>query len=113
ISMWLGLKSQKVNRAAGGAVARIMFLPWGLFAGSFMLLAILSIFFKSGIFFRHLSEGSPIVYWFILSAANNAFWITYARSRFLQNFRELATQRFDASKSFWGFLKNPPVIPGR
>ncbi len=118
LGMWQAMTNQKVNRAAGGAIARILFLPWLAFGLTFAVIAIISLFSvtrqlvpKSSYF----DESLITIYWIALSVVNNVIWIAYARKRLNARFREIATQRFDAPRSFWSFAKlsKPPVVAER
>ncbi|MFN7138940.1 MAG: hypothetical protein ACK4UN_06355, partial [Limisphaerales bacterium] len=116
LGMWLGLTNQKVNRASGGAVARILFLPWLALGLTIAFFGILSL---SPAIRQMLSFNLPdyffTLYWFLLSAVNNVIWIVYAKRKLNERFREIATQRFDAPRSFWNFgaSSRPPVLVTR
>ncbi|MBA4150507.1 MAG: ABC transporter permease subunit [Verrucomicrobia bacterium] len=116
LGMWLGMTSQKVNRAAAGGIARILFLPWLAFGVTFAVFAVLAISpaFRK-LFNINLPEYFVTLYWLLLSIVNNVIWIVYAKRKLRARFREIATQRFDAPRSFWNFGRTakPPVVAGR
>lgn len=116
LGMWLGMTNQKVNRAASGSIARIMFLPWLAFGLTFAIggvLALSPVIRK--IFNINLPDYFFTLYWLVLAVVNNVVWIVFARKKLRARFREIATQRFDAPRSFWNFAKSskPPVVASR
>ncbi len=104
VSMWLAMVTRRVNRATGGAVFRVLVLPWLLFVGCMTALALLDIegFTPSLTFF--------IILWFAIGIATNAFFFTLARTNLRHRFRSLATERFMAKGSAWRtfFAKGDP-----
>jgi len=85
VSMWMGLSSRKANRAAGGAVTRILFLPTLIFCLSMTCF---------GFFGRMFFHGwaMPLFYWAFLCGVTNAAFSLQAKENLRRNFREMATQ---------------------
>jgi ABC-type transport system involved in cytochrome c biogenesis permease component len=114
LSMWLGLSSKQANRAANGAIARILVIPWLAFFFLMTFFGVASVFSK-----LHLDENSILVFWFILAVVNNLIFINWAKGNLRERFREMATQRFAPKTSRFSGLKIfsdnsaaklPPVI---
>lgn len=80
VGMWLGLSMKKPRRAAGGAVSRILFLPWILF----WFLAMFSRGFGS-------EFGAALIIWLIIALLNSYIFWTRAKTQLNSQFRELAT----------------------
>jgi ABC-type transport system involved in cytochrome c biogenesis permease component len=117
VGMWLGLKSKDTNRATGSALGRILILPWVIFY--------LGMLFVSGLQIRIplLSNNEPesvIIFWFALGITIDIFFYGWARNNLNQDFRLLATQRFESGRRrvrWWRLWARenvspaPPVIP--
>jgi ABC-type transport system involved in cytochrome c biogenesis permease component len=93
VGMWTGLRSRHANRAAAGAVARVMVLPWLLWGGIMTLLAIVS--FRFGNTPRWMEEEFLAVSWGFISVLMAVVFGMWARTRLLNDFRLVATQRYD------------------
>jgi hypothetical protein len=93
VGMWMGLRSRYANRAAAASVMRVMVLPWLVWGGSMTLLAIVS--FRFGNAPRWIQEEFFIVFWAIVSVAIAAAFGFWSRTRLLNDFRAVATQRYD------------------
>ena len=100
VGMWLGLTARNLNRAILGTVGRVLILPWGgFFTTAFAL----------GFFWRLTGRGPfepgddfPLYLWFGIGLATDCvFGIWWARRHLLQDFREAATQRYQAEKIDW------------
>jgi len=95
VGMWMGLTSRNINRAVSAAVVRILVLPWLLYG---MLMTLMEL--KD--FLRHLPATSwwrhyfPIVAWMLIGFFLNAVFAFDARRKLLRQFRNVATQRFEA-----------------
>ncbi|MEO7298478.1 MAG: ABC transporter permease [Verrucomicrobiota bacterium] len=114
VGMWMALRSQKVNRASGAALTRILMLPWIAFFLSLTLWGTLLIGGRVG-----WDEKVMLVYWFLLCVINNMIFINWAKRNLFDRFREIATQRFEPRPSRFRFLKSsgndetagvPPLI---
>lgn len=97
VGMWLGLSVRQTNRAIGGAVARILLLPWAIYIGAVTLLA-----------FIRISGGFTLGYefhlglWFTIGILNDLVFLSWARRNLHRRFREVVTQRFDTKpERFW------------
>lgn len=93
VGMWRGLNSRRSNRAAAGAMARVLILPWVLFG-------ILCIFIA--VFGKHISNAPGAwdeKFFFVLGAVIalgiDLLFGLPARSRLLSEFRTVATTRFE------------------
>jgi hypothetical protein len=91
LGMWLGLSLKTAQRAAS-ARGRILVLPWI----AYFLLTILGIL-RSG----HFLESTTFLIgaWVVISMLNNLCFYTSARRNLYEQFRVVATQRFDSGKS--------------
>jgi hypothetical protein len=113
VAMWTGLRSINANRAAGAAAARILVLPWLLFAMGATGLAILDEIDR-GIIPRWVSdETTAIVAWAVICLAVDVFFGVWAYRNLTGRFRETAAARFDKQRKRWfgrsANLKLPPV----
>lgn len=111
VSMWVGLSSKKANRAANAAIARILVLPWMVFFFLITILGTVSIFSK----FR-LNEDAALALWFSLAVINNLIFMSWAKKNLRERLREMATQRFAAKTSRFGWMrpkgdKSNPELP--
>jgi ABC-type transport system involved in cytochrome c biogenesis permease component len=92
VGMWRGLNSRRSNRAAAGAMARILILPWVLFT-VFCILIVVFVKFGSG--------GPPLdfkfylILWVVIGLGIDLLFGLPARSRLLSEFRTVATTRFE------------------
>ena len=97
VGMWMGLRSRYANRAAGAAVMRVMVLPWLVWGGAMTLMAIVS--FRFGNAFRWVEGEFLMVFWAVVSVAIAAAFGFWSRARLLNDFRTVATQRYDQKSS--------------
>jgi hypothetical protein len=87
VGAWLGLVKSKPNQAFGGAVLRIMVLPWLVF------LALLSF------------TGAPTelgwiwLFWLVVCGTTDGYFLLKAREELGQRFRELAAEAFQPAAS--------------
>jgi len=103
VGMWLGLKTKDTNRATGSAIGRILILPWVIFY--------FGVVFVSGLRIRIpiLSNNEPetaIILWFSLAVTIDTIFYGWARNKLNQDFRSLATQRFEPRRPrarWWQF----------
>ncbi len=93
LGMWLGLSMKTAHRAASAALVRVLVLPW---IGYVALMTML-------VFLRPSppidSETFLIGAWLVVSMLNNLYFYTSARRNLLEQFRLVATQRFDSGKT--------------
>ncbi len=117
VSMWAGLSSKKINQAGNAAVARILFLPWMAFLLSMTVAGTASLFARI-----NWDEKVVLFYWFALCVVNNLIFMRWAKGNLRTRFRDMATQRFAAKTSRFGWMKPragatsadlPPVITHR
>jgi ABC-type transport system involved in cytochrome c biogenesis permease component len=96
LGMWRGLNSRRPNRAAAAALVRVLVLPWMVFL---MLLTLAAL---TNTFGRRSSgwEGhSVVLLWTAIGLCFNVIFGIPARRRLLGDFRQVATQRFEARDS--------------
>ncbi|MEO5803234.1 MAG: ABC transporter permease subunit [Verrucomicrobiota bacterium] len=114
VSMWVGLSSKQANRAASGAITRILVLPWMLFSFSMTLFLTASLFARI-----RPDEHFVLFYWFAVCVVNNLIFMHWAKRNLHGRLREMATQRFTAKPRSFRWLKSksaqtpselPPVI---
>jgi ABC-type transport system involved in multi-copper enzyme maturation permease subunit len=105
VGMWMGMVSQKSNRAASGALMRVLVLPAVIY---FALITFVSVAGPPGFH----PEQSFWMVWLILRLLNNAFFFAWAKSNLHQRFRALATERFQGKVKrvwWWPFQKEKPA----
>lgn len=94
LGMWLGLIRRHPNRAALGALFRVLVLPWILFA---LVMTVLGV--SGGLRMMNNAAwenyGLPLLYAGLSLGVNLVFGLP-ARQRLLAEFRTVATQRFDS-----------------
>jgi hypothetical protein len=91
LGMWRGLNSRRPNRAAAAALVRVLVLPWMAY------LFLLTWIGMSGGFSGGRETGQVfIVLWAVISLVFNAVFGLPARRRLQEEFRQVATQRFEA-----------------
>jgi ABC-type Na+ efflux pump permease subunit len=96
VGMWLGLTARNLNRAILGTVGRVLVLPWG---GFFTTMFALGLFWRGPF---EPGEAFRLYVWFGIGLATNCvFGVWWARRHLLQDFREAATQRYQAEKIDW------------
>ena len=95
LGMWRGLNSRRPNRAAAAALVRVLVLPWMVF------LLLLTLIGMSGGFGRSYSlwtGNGLVILWTAISLVFNAVFALPARHRLQEEFRQVATQRFETRK---------------
>jgi hypothetical protein len=93
LGMWRGLNSRRPNRAASGLLLRVLVLPWVLFLLFVTLIAIAE---SLGQHIGRGLEGSAWIFvWGLISLAVDAFFFFPAHHRLLEQFRQVAAQRFE------------------
>jgi hypothetical protein len=91
VGMWTGLTSRHANRASATAVGWILILPWVGFAVLLTFLALTNI---SGS--RSLNDKTVTLIWLGIGLVNDLIFAQWARRRLLEDFRQVATQRFES-----------------
>jgi ABC-type transport system involved in multi-copper enzyme maturation permease subunit len=92
LGMWLGLSSKRASRAVGQTIFLILILPWIILLG---LITYMSIVRYSGIESFKVMIGA----YFMLSVLIDFFFFLKASRNLTSRFREVATTRFDATRS--------------
>jgi ABC-type transport system involved in multi-copper enzyme maturation permease subunit len=95
VGMWLGLAHKHPSRAAAGAIARIMALPWAVFLGIICAAAAFYQFTPPAP--SWVDERATIVLGAVIAIAFDIFFLTWARKRLTLNLREAAVHRVEAS----------------
>ncbi len=94
--MWQAIISKNPNRAAGASAARVLVLPWVVFAVVGLVLSLLT--------FRRAYEPNENFFlglWFGLGLAADIGFGAWARHKFLAEFRVAASQQYAKRLSFW------------
>jgi hypothetical protein len=100
VSMWTGLKSVNANRAAGAAMARVLVLPWLLFAMLWTGIAILDEM-NRGSMPRWLNdEDAAIVSWIVIGLAIDVLFGVLAYRNLMFNFRHTVAARFEKRRGW-------------
>jgi len=114
VGMWLGLTSRNLNRAILGTIARVLILPAGAYFVGLFALDILWPLLGRGSF--EPSDGFNDYFWFGIGLANNFLvGVCWASRRFLHDFRQAATHRYQPSKFGWlsRLVRSKDVAPLR
>lgn len=115
LGMWIGLVTKHPNRATGAAVARVLVLPCGAWAGVIMLTSLTPVWHR-------VAEKAQffIGLWFAIGVLVDIYFCFRARLRLLGDLRTVATQRFVPGRSWFAGRKSrrnlansamPPPIP--
>jgi hypothetical protein len=105
VSMWLALVSNKPSKASGGAIFRILVLPWLFF---FALLTV-SAFVEFGF---NQPENLAMLAMIGIGLANSFAFLVWSRTRLTRDLRSVATQRFESRRKRWwwsGADASPPI----
>lgn len=97
VGLWQSLTARNANRANTAAVVRILALPWILYAGFLMFIAIAS-FSGPG---PNVAAGFFIIAWLVIGLAVDALFGMHAKSRLEMEFRARATARYTPPPSLW------------
>ena len=120
VAMWTGLTSPAINRASGGAISRILVIPWLAWG---MLMTGVGIMAASGVFLNLNLPSIPEFFiplsWLLVSIFNNVFWVKWAKGNLRSRMRDVATQRMGSPGIGIPFLKRlygkhagtPPPVP--
>jgi ABC-type transport system involved in cytochrome c biogenesis permease component len=95
VGMWLGLAHKQPSRAAAGAVARVMALPWAIFLGIMTSFALFFHFARPQMPNWAEEEGA-IILGGIIAVTVDVLLLIWARKRLLFNLRETASHRFES-----------------
>ena len=101
VSMWTGLKSINANRASGAAMARVLVLPWLLFAMLWTGIAILDEVNRGSLPRWLNDEKLVVVSWIVIGLAVDIFFGVLAYRNLTQNFRQTVAARFDTGRKGW------------
>jgi hypothetical protein len=107
VGMWAGLSARNTNRAAGTAIARIMVLPWIIWALFWTGIAFMS-------FGGRMSLGPelPVVSWMAIGFGVDLFFGLRAWHLLHGRFRAVVAGRFDARGRSLSFATTPaPAAP--
>ncbi len=114
VSPWMGLNSRSPSRASMAALIRICLLPWLTFGGLVAGYGFLETFFHYSASGRNLAIGF-ILAWAGVGAAANLGFAGWARHRLRQEFREVATRRYESTfrQADWGRALREWIRGGR
>jgi ABC-type transport system involved in cytochrome c biogenesis permease component len=102
LGMWLGLRSRHAHRAAAGALVRVLVLPWILMAILLLVFALSNAYGRIRAWTGADWEGKIfLLSWLVIGLSIAAIFGLRARQKLLTQFREVATQRFEAHPSRW------------
>lgn len=107
VSMWMGLRSMQLGRASSAAVARILFLPWGIFYFGFFVFGIFSWLSR----YSEFDAKGVTIFWWVICLIVDLAYIRSSRERLLLEFRQIATERFTpVPKRFGWFTRRNPEL---
>lgn len=92
VGMWRGLNSRRPNRASAAALVRVLVLPWMVFLMLMTLIALTNLFGRRN---SSWDGHSAILLWTAICLVFNAVFGLPARRRLMEEFRQVATQRFE------------------
>jgi ABC-type transport system involved in multi-copper enzyme maturation permease subunit len=101
VSMWTGLKSINANRAAGAAMARVLVLPWLLFAMLWTGFAIVDELNRGSLPRWLNDEKWVVISWIVIGLAVDLLFGVLAYRNLTQNFRQTVAARFDKQRKGW------------
>ncbi len=93
VGMWFGLRSRGANRAITATVALILVLPWGVFAFATTVLALRGP--SASPMSDTFGDRLPYFLWIAIGLANDLVFGLWARSKLVNHFRDVVTQRFE------------------
>jgi phosphatidylglycerophosphate synthase len=105
VGLWQALTSRSSNRANTATLARILALPWILYAVFLMFIALVAIASRGG---PNLGEEFFIGVWIVISLAVDLFFGLRAKTFLQTRFRDAATARYATSRSFWSWFSSGP-----
>jgi hypothetical protein len=106
--MWTGLRSLNTNRASGAAMARILILPWLVWAALWTGIIIFDELNRGPLPRWLKDEDAGVVSWLIIGLVINVLFGSWAYRNLTENFRESVAARFDKRRKRW-FGKSPDV----
>src|SRR5207245_5984561 len=101
VGMWQAIISKNPNRAASATVARVLVLPWIVFALVSLVLSLTT--FRTG---HEPGENFLLGLWFGVGLVADVGFGAWARHKFLSEFRVAASQQYAKRVGFWrrGFV---------
>jgi len=101
VAMWTGLRSINANRASGAAMARVLVLPWLLFAMLWTGIAVLDEINRGSLPRWLNDEKSVVISWIVIGLAVDLVFGVLAYRNLIQNFRQTVAARFDKGGKGW------------
>lgn len=95
---WVAVTARQPNQAAANLLVRVCVLPWLVWLGGAIALALLNTW---KIWEPDLSEWHALGSWFGLGLVNDLLWLGWARRQTLRHFREAAAARFTGRRGWW------------
>jgi len=92
VGMWKGISSRRASQAARAALARVLVLPWVIFAAGWVGLLLLGLL--AGFRSFPLLGVSAVFAWFFAGLAVDVVCIQWARGKLHRELRRVAAQRF-------------------
>jgi hypothetical protein len=105
VGLWQALTSRSSNRANTATLARILALPWILYAVFLMFIWVVALASRGG---PNLGEEFFIGVWIVISLAVDLFFGLRAKTFLQTRFRDAATARYATSRSFWSWFSSGP-----
>ena len=107
LGMWMGLASKNPKRASSDTVGRVLALPWVVFAGFMLFLALISVRGQSEVDWKTI-----LGVWVALSLAVDVAYGAWARHKLLTEFRDAATRRYQVRPPLWKRLLGRTDVTG-
>ena len=107
LGMWMGLASKNPKRSSSDTVGRVLALPWVIFAGFMLFMALISVRGHSEVDWKTF-----LGFWIALSLAVDLAYGLWARRKLLTEFREAATRRYQARLPLWKRLSGRADVTG-
>lgn len=95
---WVAVTARQPNQAAANLLVRVCVLPWLVWLGGVITLALLDAW---KVWQPDLSEWHALGSWFGLGLLNDVFWLVWARKQTPRHFREAAAARFTGRRGWW------------
>jgi ABC-type Na+ efflux pump permease subunit len=92
VGLWLSLNARKANRALLGTVARVLVLPWAILVIGLSLVSTMPVQTPA----LDVGETGLLLTAFVVALVNDAVFFTWARTNLREQFRLVATQRFQS-----------------
>jgi ABC-type transport system involved in multi-copper enzyme maturation permease subunit len=101
VAMWTGLRSINTNKASGAAMARVLVLPWLLFAMLWTGIVVLGEL-NRGLFPRWLDKQETVfISWIVISLGVDVLFGIWAHRNLTTKFRETVAARFEKTAWRW------------